>query len=267
MGPGRGRCRWCAGSSPRRPRRRRSTGRRGPACPGTASPPRRGSVPTRSRSSITTGASPTPSSTRLAHRAAHVLRGRGVGPDARGSASRSANRPEWFVAALGAARLGAQCVPIPSGATAEERDVLLHRRRGRVPPRRGGAPRVPRRARRRAGAPVPGRRAGLRAAARRTRRARPAGRRRCCDRRSTSPPTSTASCATTTSYGLDAPDEVNVTGSPAPPPRRLQRSAQRAAARTHHGAARPLRRVGVVRRRDPLRRAPIRGPRRCTCTG
>lgn len=52
--------------------------------------------------------------------AAHVLRARGVGPDARlGIALR--NRPEWFVVALGAARLGAQVVPIPSGATPDER--------------------------------------------------------------------------------------------------------------------------------------------------
>jgi long-chain acyl-CoA synthetase len=58
-----------------------------------------------------------------AHRAAHVLRARGVGPDARLGIA-MANRPEWFVAALGAARLGAQCVPIPSGATADERDYF-----------------------------------------------------------------------------------------------------------------------------------------------
>ena len=52
--------------------------------------------------------------------AAHALRARGVGPDARlGIALR--NRPEWFVAALGAARIGAQVVPIPYGATEEER--------------------------------------------------------------------------------------------------------------------------------------------------
>ncbi len=52
--------------------------------------------------------------------AAHALHARGVGPDGRlGIALR--NRPEWFVAALGAARVGAQVVPIPSGATAEER--------------------------------------------------------------------------------------------------------------------------------------------------
>ena len=58
-----------------------------------------------------------------AHRAAHVLRARGVGPEARLGIA-LANRPEWFVAALGAARLGAQCVPIPSGATADERDYF-----------------------------------------------------------------------------------------------------------------------------------------------
>ena len=55
--------------------------------------------------------------------AAHVLAKRGVGPDARlGIALR--NRPEWFVGALGAARLGAQVVPIPSGATPEEREYF-----------------------------------------------------------------------------------------------------------------------------------------------
>jgi long-chain acyl-CoA synthetase len=59
----------------------------------------------------------------LAHRAAHVLRGRGVGPDRRLGIA-LANRPEWFVAAIGAARLGAQCVPIPAGATAEEREYF-----------------------------------------------------------------------------------------------------------------------------------------------
>src|SRR4029079_14218900 len=58
-----------------------------------------------------------------AHRAAHVLRAEGVGPDARLGIA-LANRPEWFVAALGAARLGAQCVPIPSGATADEREYF-----------------------------------------------------------------------------------------------------------------------------------------------
>jgi long-chain acyl-CoA synthetase len=58
-----------------------------------------------------------------AHRAAHVLRAAGVGPDARLGIA-LANRPEWFVAALGAARLGAQCVPIPSGATGDEREYF-----------------------------------------------------------------------------------------------------------------------------------------------
>jgi long-chain acyl-CoA synthetase len=58
-----------------------------------------------------------------AHRAAHVLAERSVGPDARLGIA-LANRPEWFVAALGAARVGAQCVPIPSGATADERDYF-----------------------------------------------------------------------------------------------------------------------------------------------
>lgn len=49
-----------------------------------------------------------------------VLHRRGVGPDARlGLALR--NRPEWMIAALGAARLGAQVVPIPHDATADER--------------------------------------------------------------------------------------------------------------------------------------------------
>ena len=52
--------------------------------------------------------------------AAHILRARGVGPDRRlGIALR--NRPEWMVAAVAAARLGAQVVPIPRGATPEER--------------------------------------------------------------------------------------------------------------------------------------------------
>ncbi len=48
------------------------------------------------------------------------LHAHGVGPDARlGLALR--NRPEWMIAALAAARLGAQVVPIPHGATADER--------------------------------------------------------------------------------------------------------------------------------------------------
>ena len=52
--------------------------------------------------------------------ASGVLHSRGVGPDARlGLALRT--RPEWLVAALAAARLGAQVVPIPQGATADER--------------------------------------------------------------------------------------------------------------------------------------------------
>ncbi len=52
--------------------------------------------------------------------AAHALRARGVGPERRlGIALR--NRPEWMIAALGAARTGAQVVPIPYGATPEER--------------------------------------------------------------------------------------------------------------------------------------------------
>jgi long-chain acyl-CoA synthetase len=52
--------------------------------------------------------------------ASGALHRRGVGPGARlGIALR--NRPEWMVAALGAARLGAEVVPIPHGATADER--------------------------------------------------------------------------------------------------------------------------------------------------
>jgi long-chain acyl-CoA synthetase len=55
-----------------------------------------------------------------ATRMANLLRERGVGPDARlGIALR--NRPEWMIAAIGAARLGAQVVPIPHGATDGER--------------------------------------------------------------------------------------------------------------------------------------------------
>jgi long-chain acyl-CoA synthetase len=57
------------------------------------------------------------------HRAAHVLRARGVAADGRLGIA-LANRPEWFVAALAAARLGAQVVPIPAGATADERDYF-----------------------------------------------------------------------------------------------------------------------------------------------
>ncbi len=56
----------------------------------------------------------------LVTRATHVLASRGVGPDARLGIA-LANRPEWLVAALGAARLGAEVVPVPSGATADER--------------------------------------------------------------------------------------------------------------------------------------------------
>jgi len=53
------------------------------------------------------------------NRGARVLADRGVGPGARlGLALR--NRPEWMTAALGAARLGAQVVPIPYGATPDE---------------------------------------------------------------------------------------------------------------------------------------------------
>ncbi len=56
----------------------------------------------------------------LAARAAVVLDLHGVGPSSRLGIA-LANRPEWFIGALGAARLGAQCVPIPAGATADER--------------------------------------------------------------------------------------------------------------------------------------------------
>jgi Acyl-CoA synthetases (AMP-forming)/AMP-acid ligases II len=59
----------------------------------------------------------------LVARAAVVFEGHGIGPASRlGIALR--NRPEWFVGALGAARLGAQCVPIPSGATDDEREYF-----------------------------------------------------------------------------------------------------------------------------------------------
>jgi long-chain acyl-CoA synthetase len=55
-----------------------------------------------------------------ASRFARVLRDRGVEPGRRlGVALR--NRPEWLFAAYAAARLGAQVVPIPYGATADER--------------------------------------------------------------------------------------------------------------------------------------------------
>src|SRR4051812_44601683 len=50
---------------------------------------------------------------------ARVLQSKGVGPDARLGLALQ-NRPEWMVAALGAARLRAQIVPIPSGATKDE---------------------------------------------------------------------------------------------------------------------------------------------------
>ncbi len=59
----------------------------------------------------------------LASRAALVLDRHGVGPGARLGIA-LANCPEWFVGALGAARLGAECVPIPSGATADERSYF-----------------------------------------------------------------------------------------------------------------------------------------------
>ncbi|HEY7439422.1 MAG TPA: AMP-binding protein [Acidimicrobiia bacterium] len=55
--------------------------------------------------------------------AARALRELGVGPERRlGLALR--NRPEWMIAAMAAARIGAQCVPIPSGATADEREYF-----------------------------------------------------------------------------------------------------------------------------------------------
>ena len=59
----------------------------------------------------------------LATRAATVLSDRGVGPAGRLGIALE-NRPEWMVAALGAARLGAQVVPIPSGATPDEREYF-----------------------------------------------------------------------------------------------------------------------------------------------
>ena len=52
-------------------------------------------------------------------RAAVVLTRLGVGPVGRLGIA-LANRPVWMVAALAAARLGAQVVPIPSGATGDE---------------------------------------------------------------------------------------------------------------------------------------------------
>ena len=58
-----------------------------------------------------------------ATQAARVLSVHGVGPEARlGLALR--NRPEWMIVALGAARLGAQIVPIPHGATPDEREYF-----------------------------------------------------------------------------------------------------------------------------------------------
>ncbi len=59
----------------------------------------------------------------LATRAATVLLGRGVGPTGRLGIALG-NRPEWIIAALGAARLGAQVVPIPGGATRDEREYF-----------------------------------------------------------------------------------------------------------------------------------------------
>ncbi len=59
----------------------------------------------------------------LVDRAAHVLADHGIGPSARLGIA-LANRPEWFVAALGAARLGAQIVAVPGGATADEREYF-----------------------------------------------------------------------------------------------------------------------------------------------
>ncbi len=59
----------------------------------------------------------------LVNRAAHVLAHRGIETSTRLGIA-LANRPEWFVAALGAARLGAQIVAVPSGATAEEREYF-----------------------------------------------------------------------------------------------------------------------------------------------
>jgi len=57
---------------------------------------------------------------RAANAWARVLAERGVGPDRRLGIALP-NRPEWMLAALGAARLGAEVVPIPHGATPEER--------------------------------------------------------------------------------------------------------------------------------------------------
>ena len=59
-----------------------------------------------------------------AARAAVVFARRGVGRGGARLGIALGNRPEWMVAALGAARLGAQVVPIPSGATADEREYF-----------------------------------------------------------------------------------------------------------------------------------------------
>ncbi|MEP6623207.1 MAG: AMP-binding protein, partial [Acidimicrobiia bacterium] len=56
-------------------------------------------------------------------RAVPVLAAAGVGGDHRLGIALG-NRPEWIVAALAAARLGAQVVPIPSGATVDEREYF-----------------------------------------------------------------------------------------------------------------------------------------------
>jgi long-chain acyl-CoA synthetase len=60
---------------------------------------------------------------RSANAWARVLAERGVGPGARLGLALQ-NRPEWMLAALGAARLGAEVVPIPHGATPEEREYF-----------------------------------------------------------------------------------------------------------------------------------------------
>ena len=59
-----------------------------------------------------------------AARAAAVLSGHGVGRGGARLGIALGNRPEWIVAALGAARLGAQVVPIPGGATTDEREYF-----------------------------------------------------------------------------------------------------------------------------------------------
>ena len=59
----------------------------------------------------------------LVARAAIVLDDHGVGPASRLGIALG-NCPEWFIGALGAARLGAACVPIPAGATADERSYF-----------------------------------------------------------------------------------------------------------------------------------------------